>query len=167
MQWGLGGGGPPNPPLALLASPTHSLRSQKPLEQYLVCTILFIRGGDAFYCENKIRKTTMPKRRPKRKRRPPAKFAEKAPPKKRKRGPPAFAEKAKLPRYASHQAKLQSDKNEAREPKTMSTIRYGFRLAWAAAPLEMERAKVKPVRCVQTINQAKLDKSLRFIKWNI
>ena len=104
--------------------------------------IFIIRGGAILLGENKIRKTTMPKR----KRRPPAKFAEKAnPPKKRKRGPPAFAEKAKLPRYASHQAKLQSDKNEAREPKTMSTIRYGFRLAWAAAPLEMERAKVKPV----------------------
>ena len=64
---------------------------------------------------------------------------------KKRRGPPAFAAKAKLPRYASHQAKLQSDKNEAREPKTMSTIRYGFRLAWDHAPKQMKNAKVKKV----------------------
>lgn len=64
---------------------------------------------------------------------------------KKRRGPPAYAARAKLPRYASHQAKVQADKNEAREPKTMSTIRYGFRLAWDHAPKEMKRAKIKPV----------------------
>ena len=64
---------------------------------------------------------------------------------KKRRGPPAFAAKAKLPRYASHQAKLQGDKNEAREPKTMSTIRYGFRLAWDHAPKQMKNAKIKKV----------------------
>ena len=63
--------------------------------------------------------------------------------KKRKPGPPAYAARAKLPRYASHQTKLQADKNEARERETMSKIRLGFRYMWKATPLQMERARAK------------------------
>ena len=63
---------------------------------------------------------------------------------KRKRpGPKSHVEQARLPRYASHQTKLQGDKNEVRERETMAKIRLGFNYMWRAAPLQMERAKAK------------------------